>query len=54
MECVLTPDGEQFLEGVVGVRLESVRSAVGLLSPRQLARFHRLVRRIIERQEAQA
>jgi DNA-binding MarR family transcriptional regulator len=54
VECVLTPEGEHFLEAVVGVRIESVRSALALLSPRQLARFHRLVRRIIERQESQA
>ena len=53
VECVLTPEGQQFLGEVVGVRLETVGRALGVLSPRQLARFHKLVRRIIERQEPQ-
>ena len=51
VECVLTEDGRHFVEEVVGVRLESVRQALGLLSPRQLSRFHKLVRRMIERRE---
>ncbi|MFL5648583.1 MAG: MarR family winged helix-turn-helix transcriptional regulator [Chloroflexota bacterium] len=54
VECVLTADGQHFLEEVVGVRIESVRQALGVLSPRQLSGFHRLVRHIIERQETQA
>jgi len=54
VECVLTADGQHFLDEVVGVRIESVRTALGVLSPRQLSGFHRLVRTIIERQEAQA
>ena len=54
VECVLTEDGQHFVEEVVGVRLESVRQALGLLTPRQLARFHKLVRRMNERREAQA
>ena len=51
VECILTPEGQQFLGEVVGVRLESVRSALAVLSPRQLERFHKLVRRINEGQE---
>jgi DNA-binding MarR family transcriptional regulator len=51
VECVLTPAGERFIEEVVGVRLESVSNALGVLSARQLSGFHRLVRHIIERQE---
>ena len=51
VECVLTGDGQQFLNEVVGVRIEAVSHSLALLSPRQLARFHRLVRRIIERRE---
>ena len=54
VECLLTPDGQRLLEEVVGVRIESVRNALGVLSPRQLSGFHWLVRHIIERQEAQA
>jgi len=54
VECVLTEDGQHFVEEVVGVRLESVRQALGLLSPRQLSRFHKLVRRMNERREPQA
>jgi DNA-binding MarR family transcriptional regulator len=51
VECVLTPDGQHLLEEVLGVRIESVRTALGVLSPRQLSGFHRLVRHIIEHQE---
>jgi DNA-binding MarR family transcriptional regulator len=54
VECTLTPAGERFLDELSGLRLDAVRSALGTLSPRQLAGFHRLVRRIIERQEAQS
>jgi len=54
VECVLTPAGERFLEELSGIRLDAVRTALNTLSPRQLAKFHRLVRRIIERQEPQA
>lgn len=54
VECVLTAEGQHFLADVVGVRIESVRSALGVLSPRQLKGFHRLVRHIIEHQEPQA
>jgi DNA-binding MarR family transcriptional regulator len=54
VECALTPAGERFIEEVAGVRLESVRKALGVLSARQLSGFHRLVRQIIERQEPPA
>jgi DNA-binding MarR family transcriptional regulator len=51
VECVLTEDGQHFVDEVVGVRLETVRHSLSLLGPRQLNRFHKLVRRMIERQE---
>jgi DNA-binding MarR family transcriptional regulator len=51
VECYLTSDGERFLDGVSSVRLETVRNALAVLSPRQLSGFHRLVRHIIERRD---
>jgi DNA-binding MarR family transcriptional regulator len=54
VECFLTADGQRFLDGVAAVRLDAVRNALAVLSPRQLSGFHRLVRHIIERQEPQA
>ena len=54
VECLLTEEGRHFTDEVVGVRLDSVRQSLGALSPRQLSRFHKLVRRMIDRQEPQA
>ncbi len=54
VECLLTEEGRHFTDEVVGVRLDSVRQSLGALNPRQLSRFHKLVRRMIDRQEAQA
>ncbi len=54
VECILTADGQHVLDEVVGVRIESVRTALGVLTPRQLSGFHRLVRHIIDRQESPA
>jgi DNA-binding MarR family transcriptional regulator len=53
VECLLTPDGQRFLDGIATVRLDAVRNALAVLSPRQLAGFHRLVRHIIDRREPQ-
>ena len=50
VECALTPNGEQFLEELSGVRREAVRLALASLTPRELSGFHVLIRRIRERQ----
>ncbi|MFL5674575.1 MAG: MarR family winged helix-turn-helix transcriptional regulator [Chloroflexota bacterium] len=54
VECVLTEDGQHFVDEVVGVRLDSVRQSLSLLTPRQLSSFHELVRHIIDRRGAEA
>jgi DNA-binding MarR family transcriptional regulator len=54
VECFLTPDGERFLDGVATVRLDAVRNALAVLSPRQLTGFHQLVRQIIDRRDCPA
>jgi DNA-binding MarR family transcriptional regulator len=51
VECALTDAGTQFLDALFGVRLEAVRSALSVLSPRQLSGFQRLVGHIRDRQE---
>ena len=50
VECELTDAGEQFLDTLTGIRLEAIRSALAVLTPRQLSGFHRLIRHIRERQ----
>jgi DNA-binding MarR family transcriptional regulator len=50
VECRLTDAGEQFLDALSGVRLDAVKRALGVLSPRQLSGFHRLIRHIHEQQ----
>jgi len=53
VECALTATGERFLEELSGVRLDVIRSALAALEPDELAEFHRLLRRIRERQGPQ-
>jgi DNA-binding MarR family transcriptional regulator len=43
VECALTDSGTQFLDALFGVRLDAVRTALAVLSPRQLSGFQRLL-----------
>ena len=54
VECALTESGTQFLDAIFGVRLEAVRTALAVLTPRQLSGFQRLLDRINKRQGAPA
>jgi DNA-binding MarR family transcriptional regulator len=51
VECALTELGQRFLGELSGVRLDVIRSALSALDPDELAEFHRLLRRIRERQD---
>jgi DNA-binding MarR family transcriptional regulator len=54
VECALTESGTQFLDALFGVRLDAVRSALAVLTPRQLSGFHRLLGHIGDRLERPA
>lgn len=49
VECALTDAGSQFLDELTGVRLDAIRSALGVLTPRELSGFRVLLARIEER-----
>ena len=51
VECALTDVGERFLEELSGIHLDVIRAALSALEPAELADFHRLLRRIRERQD---
>lgn len=49
VECALTEAGSRFLDELTGVRLDAIRSALGVLTPRELSGFRVLLARITER-----
>jgi DNA-binding MarR family transcriptional regulator len=54
VECDLTEAGTRFLQELSGDRLDTVRTALSILAPAELAEFRRLLRRIREGQEGLA
>lgn len=51
VECALTETGKQFLDEVLGMRLDVTRQALSALEPGDLAEFGRLLRVIRDRQD---
>jgi DNA-binding MarR family transcriptional regulator len=54
VECELTEAGTRFLQELSGDRIDTVRTAVSVLDPAELAEFRRLLRRIRDGQEGLA
>lgn len=52
VECALTSDGTRLVQGIVGVRTEAVRGALGRLTPTELRTFRRLIGRMHQRMDA--
>jgi DNA-binding MarR family transcriptional regulator len=54
VECALTESGVRFVDTMSGLRLESIRGALSVLSERELSGLRSLLGRIRERQGARA
>lgn len=54
VDCALTEGGEQLVREMAGARLDAIRRALAVLSPRELAEFDRLLRLIGERLAARS
>ena len=53
VECILSDVGRSLLDEMSGRRIEKARRALAVLTPGELAEFHRLIRLIADRSSAE-